>query len=360
MSEFMPEEILKRIRGGQTGAVVTVGRSSVATPSVPTTTPASMRASVLGAPRASMTPIPMSSNGSGLADKPQSPEAQAQGYDLSSSSGPPSPLYRKERLDVREALERDNAHLREELKKAKAEIKALKIFTETQSNEFRAYQAKKEGLLHEKLTIIGQLKQKLIVLTREKGPRYSNNKPLERAQSSPSTLTSNWLEKPGGSKKQAKANEEIRAKLEALSSAGNSAPFAKPTWNEVMRRITPHEQDFTRSFRNNAVSGLGSASRERDATGTAEGGSPGTSGFNTNNYERSPTHSHGIHDHYHQHSFHAANSYSNYGHHDTHGPFSLSSSGASKGHTHINRRPGAGDQNDEGDEPIVLIDLSTR
>lgn len=352
MTEFNAEEILKRLRGAASGAM-----AGPATPNAPTRTSNSSasRASVVAIPAPVATVASVRSSLAPWAPMtPQTTEKVAPTQPKAAAEPPPaaapeggasSPLYRKERLDVRDTLEQDNAHLREELKKAKSEIKALKQTNETISNNFRSYQAKKDDLLREKLGIIAELKNKIIALTGDRPPNYSNNKPL--SQSTPSrqqsTSVSKLLDKSGTSKKQQRLSEEMRGKLEALSAAGNSAPFAKPTWSTVARHITPRDHDFARSFRGNDHNdhhhhaGGASPRPTPQSTGTGAGGGMGGG---TTYVGGSPDF---------QNSYHSTMSFHTEGH-----AFNLS---GSRGHFFKDRRPG---EDDGSDEPAIVIDLSTR
>ena len=353
MTEFNAEEILKRLRGAARGEMAgpatqspqtqATRRASLVAPPAPVASVASVRASL--APRASITP-----QATEMVAPTQQPRAAAE-PPAAAEGGASSPLYRKERLDVRETLEQDNAHLREELKKAKAEIKALKQSNETISNNFRSYQAKKDDLLREKLGIIAELKNKIIALTGERPPNYSNNKPLSQSSPSnrlPSTSVSKMLDKSGISKKQQKLSEEMRGKLEALSAAGNSAPFAKPTWSTVARHITPREHEFAMSLRGNDhhqhhVGGASPRQISREASTGAGGGMGLGMGGGTTYVGGSPDF---------QNSYHPTLSLHTEGH-----AFNLSGSKALSGHFFKDRRPG---EDDGGDEPVIEIDLSTR
>ena len=379
MAEFNAEDILRRLRGETTQGVPAsaVRASVVAAP--PSSSAAAAAASATGpasgvrplaAPRAPLaagySPALVMQTPLANSDRPTHMSA-VQIAPSEPLSGPVSPLHRKERLDVREALERENAQLRAELKKANDEVKSLKSYNETISNEFRSYKTSKEGLLAQKLGIIAQLSEKLAALTGEKAPKYSNNRPLSQPSPfRPMPSTSQWLDKPASSRKQQRLNEEMREKLEAAGASG-SAGFGKPTWSEIMRRVTPHEQDFTRSFRSSSprhqhsngtgssnsapasASALVSASAS-SASLAAHHGERAYASSTPNTSLRAPTASHE----------HGNLSSSNGAHdHHSYAAFNLSASASSRGHNIFkDRRPGESEVDDDG--PVIEIDLSTR
>jgi len=362
MSEFNAEEILRRLRQGEAATPAAMRSSIISAPST--------AAQVNTAPRASLAPAPRSSIllTAGVSPLSPSPEKQQQQQQQqqqkltetvqapSSSSLLTTPLLRKEHLDIRATLEQENLHLREELKKARAEIKSLKASHEAISNDFRSYKAKKEGLLAKNLGIIAQLTEKLNALTDERGPTkaYTNSKPLSRPSPFKQTPnTSRYLDKNESSKKQDKLNEDMREKLEAMSAAGSSAPFARPTWSEVMRRITPLEQDFVRSFRSSSAATP--VSQQQHHSSTARPSSASSSmpnGYHGDSAPSSPTHHHHHHSQYqhqsHQHFHHM------HAQHSFHAPSMHSSH--SRDTFFKDRMPGV----DDDDAPVVDIDLSNR
>lgn len=358
MSEFNAEEILRRLRQGEAATPAAVRSSIIGAPST---------AQVNTAPRASLAPAPRSSilltaGVSPLSPSPvkqqqqQQQQHQHQQYQLSETEQAPSssslltPLLRKEHLDIRATLEQENLHLRDELKKARAEIKSLKASHEAISNDFRSYKAKKEGLLAKNLGIIAQLTEKLNGLTEERGPTktYTNSKPLSRPSPFKQTPnTSSYLDKNESTKKQDKFNEDMREKLEAMSAAGSSAPFARPTWNEVMRRITPPDQDFVRSFRSSGAAPPASQHQHSTTARPSSASSSTPNGYHGDYAPSSPTHQHHHHGQYqHQHHLHAQHSF--------HAPSMHSSH--SRETFFKDRMPGV----DDDDAPVVDIDLTDR
>ena len=374
------------IRASITGAGVTNPRASFIMSSAPSSsssmqhqqaTPASAYAGPSSTPFSSAihTPAPMPS--------PMSPNRTINFQDH--QSRPTSPMYRKEHLDLREALERENKALLDQLKRCKADYKALEQQKDQLVGEYCAYKVKKESLCAKYRGDIAVLTEQLNALTGEKTPKYTNSKPLSHNKPfKPATNTQTYLDPSPGHASRDARGEEVREKLAAVTAAGGMAPFAQPTFTQVMRRITPAGKNYIDTLR----SGGGGSKK---ANGVA-GGSSSSSGSGSNNhgsdshpssprqasfgqlgqpqFDPSPYYNH------HHEASHGSNGYDHgqgqgqshpnpHSHsrsHSYHLSNSFSQSGGSRGQTYVfsDRRPGADDDDDDDDVPVVEIDLSTR
>lgn len=292
-------------------------------------------------------------------------------------AAPTSPLYRKEHLDLREALERENKTLQDQLKRCKTDYKILSEQKDALLGEYRAYKAKKETLCAKYRGDIAVLTDQLNSLTDgQHKPRYTNNKPLSGTKpfvQTPNTHTYLDSSSPRRREKIDARGNEVREKLATVTAANNQAPFAQPTFTEVMRRITPTHKAFDSSLRAppTAIAGaLGS----KKATGTSGNGGGSSSSSSSNQYNSSSVGSSNGQAASRQPFSGRAASFSHFDtqqpspHHDgsgfgqahsqRDGSISFSMSGSRGGFVFSDRRPG--EEEDEGDVPLVMIDLSTR
>ena len=293
-------------------------------------------------------------------------------------------------MDLREALERENKTLQDQLKKCKADYKILSEQKDALLGEYRAYKAKKETLCAKYRGDIAVLTDQLNSLTDgQHKPRYTNSKPLSGTKPfahTPSTHTYLDSSSPRRRGKSDARSEEVREKLAAVTANNSHAPFAQPTFTEVMRRITPTHKAFVSSLRA-PLAATGGAVNNKRVTGTAAtataaatsisiSSSSSSNQYNSNSISinngqsvsrqpfsgrssasfshfdaMQPSPHHQQHNHHHDGSFGQAHS-----HRD--GSFSFSASGSRGGFVFSDRRPG--EEEDESDVPVVEIDLSTR
>lgn len=391
MAEFNAEDILRKLRNGQSGETApnTAAQrgSIIGAPSASAlrstnagiqTSSSSSSTKVNGAQSRNMAVLDPAQTSTSFTTEPheRSRSSTKQNH-LSSEFGhsfpgqsqvpvaPVSPIHRKEQLDIRETLERENAQLREELKKAKARVKELENENGTLSSDFRSYKSKKEALLAKDRGIIAQLTDKLNALTGEKNPQYSNNKPLSRPSpfKQPAN-TSKYLENSSSNKKQQKISEDVREKLEAMSASGSSKSFANPTWNDMMRRITPQDHDYNKSLRSGTPSAAPQSSsfsssrrpepsvpfkEAADSSMSMSIRSPSTPGSTPHHYSYNPFEQSQSSHLQSRHSFHASSSHH---HHHDHA-FSSTHRGTE---LYKDRRPGEHDD----DTAVVDIDLTLR